>query len=91
MKIEKYIESEVVKAAKADGWMARKLQWRDARGAPDYLFLKNGWAVFIEFKSPGEEPRPDQVREHQEMLEHGASVYVVDSVRGGLRALEVAR
>lgn len=89
MQIEKYVESEVVKAARLDGWMARRLQWRDARGAPDYLFIKNGRVVFVEFKSPGEKPRPDQIYEHNEIRAYGGEVHTVDSVPAGLKVLEI--
>lgn len=87
MQIEKYIETEVTKAAQAAGWMVMPITWRGETGAPDRLFLKDGDHVWIEFKSPGETPRADQVRAHGRLRDHGAEVFVVDTVEAGKKAL----
>ncbi len=87
MRIETYIEDAVCTSAEADGWLVRKLAWRGRAGAPDRLFVKGARVVFIEFKSPGEAPRPDQTREINDLVKHGAEVYVIDSIREGLKVL----
>lgn len=84
---ESAIEGKVCHDAEAEGWFCRKLSWIGRTGAPDRLFVKGGRVVFIEFKAPGEEPRADQLREHKRLREHGAEVYVVDSISGGQDAL----
>ena len=89
MKIEAYIEGEVIKAAKKEGWFHRKVQWRDRRGAPDGLFIKDGRHVWIEFKSPGEPAREDQLKEHKAMADAGVEVHVVSMIEQGLRALGI--
>lgn len=87
MRIETYIEDAVCASAEADGWLVRKLAWRGRAGAPDRLLVKAGRVVFMEFKSPGENPRPDQHRELAALTEHGAESYAIDSIRAGLKVL----
>lgn len=89
MRIEDYIETTVVKAAEKDGWLVRKLQWVSKRGAPDRFFAKAGRVVLIEFKSPGEAPRPDQEAEIRKLRRQGVEVHIVDTVSGGLDALGI--
>lgn len=90
MKIENYIESEVVGAAEDAGWFVRKLAWEGRRDAPDRFFAKNGRVVLIEFKSPTEEPRPAQGKEIDALRQAGVTVHVVDTVGKGLRLLGIA-
>ena len=87
MRIEKYVEDEVVREARRAGWRAKKLTWRGERDAPDYLFLRKGRHIYIEFKSPGEKPRAGQLREHAEIREYGGEVHVVETIEQGYRAL----
>lgn len=89
MRIEAYVKSKVVKASEAEGWFHRSVEWRGKRDAPDDLFIKDGRHVWIEFKSPGEVPRPGQLREHEEMRAAGAEVFVVSMIEQGLRALGI--
>lgn len=37
-------------------------------------------AVWIEIKAPGAKGRPNQLREHTRMREHGQLVFVADSI-----------
>lgn len=91
MRIEKYIEDTVTKAAEAEGWLVMSITWRGETGAPDRLFLKDGDHIWIEFKSPGESPRADQVRAHKKLRDRGAEVFVVDTVEAGKKVLEIGR
>lgn len=81
---ESKIEQEVLKYVKQKGGQHRKVQWVGRRGAPDRLILISGRHFLVEFKAPGEKPRPDQVREH-DILERigGLQIYTIDSVEAG--------
>jgi len=48
-------------------------------GIPDRILLYNGQVIFIEFKAPGEEPRPAQLFMHTKLRSLGFSVYVIDN------------
>lgn len=86
--LESQIEEPVVEAGKRFGYKVRKVQWVGSRNAPDRLFFRPGRAFFIEFKAPGEKPRPAQDREIRRLRAAGLPVYVVDSVESGLAVLE---
>jgi len=86
--LESQIENPVVDAAKANGYQVRKVCWFGGRNAPDRLFMKPGRGFFIEFKAPGEAPRPGQVREIRRMREAGFEVHVIDNLEEGLRLVE---
>jgi hypothetical protein len=80
---ESYIEQQVIKRAKKNGWLVRKLQWIGRNGAPDRFFAKGGVIIFVEFKQTGKEPRPDQAEEHQTMRNYGVHVIVIDNIESG--------
>jgi hypothetical protein len=55
------------------------------RGQPDYLYIRYvvssyARALWIEFKRPGERPRPDQLMWHEAERKRGALVMVVDDI-----------
>ena len=85
--MEESVVSPVAHRAEALGWFPRKLAWRGRDGAPDYLFIKDGRVVFIEFKDRGKKARLNQSREHDRMRAAGAEVHVVDNVYDGLKIL----
>ena len=66
--------------AKHRGWFVCKLMKCDINGMPDDLFIRNGQVMFIEFKAPGEQPTPQQVRRHKQIRQHGIPVHVCDSL-----------
>jgi|AntDeeMinimDraft_6_1070357.scaffolds.fasta_scaffold29016_2 hypothetical protein len=76
--------------AEAAGWLHRKVKWVGRRNAPDDVFAKDGRTVWIEFKRPGGQPRPGQVREIDRMKGAGMEVHVVDNPLIALRILGVA-
>lgn len=85
--LEIQIENPVVEAAKANGYKVRKVCWFGSRNAPDRLFMRPGRGFFVEFKAPGEEPRPGQAREIKRMRDAGFEVHVIDSVDAGVSLL----
>lgn len=87
--IESSLEEYVCELAEADGWVVRKLKWIGRRNGMDRFFLKNGRIVLVEFKRPGEEPRPGQAREIELFKQNGAEVYAVDNPMTALRLLGV--
>ena len=76
---ESAIESRAVKAAEKFGVWTSKFCSTSRRGVPDRTFIFNGRVVFVEFKAPGEVPTPLQQAIVRQMLDHGASVFVIDS------------
>lgn len=90
MTLEADIELAVVAWAEDHGWHVRKVAWIGRDGAPDRVFFGHGRTVWVEFKKPGEVPRPIQVREHKRMAAGGARVHVVDNVADGIAILQDA-
>lgn len=76
---ESTVEEACVSYASSRGWLCRKLKWIGRRDAPDRLFVRQGRVVFVEFKAPGETPRPTQDREHAILRGYGCQVRVYDS------------
>ena len=74
----KVINSFLAKA-KAVGYEVRKCAWEGRRGAPDRLVFAEGRHFWVEFKAPGENLRPHQVREIARMRAAGCKVYVLDT------------
>jgi hypothetical protein len=48
-------------------------------GIPDRILLYKGRVLFVEFKAPGEEPRPAQLFIHKWLRENGFLVFVIDN------------
>lgn len=49
------------------------------RGTPDRLAIVRGQAIFIETKTLGKKPTPEQLEKHDELRDAGAIVIVADS------------
>jgi len=88
--LEKRIEKASVKAAEQRGWLSYKFSSPACRGVPDRIFIKNGRAVFIEYKREGGAYKVTALQEytHNKMREHGAEVHVCRSVEDTIKALE---
>ena len=57
----------------------RKVQWQGRVGAPDWLVMMNGGALFVETKAPGEVPRRSQMVEFRRISRaSGIPVLVID-------------
>jgi hypothetical protein len=51
-------------------------------GMPDYhVAIKGnlGLTLYVEFKRPGEVPRPEQIKVHEQLTAAGHAVYVIDN------------
>lgn len=85
---EHRIAAALTREAKARGLFIRKCRWEGRLGCPDYLIIRNGKAIFVETKAPGESPRKSQIAEFAKIQEHGGTIYVVDTLG---KALEVIK
>lgn len=88
--LESYIEEKVYKHAESLGIMQYKFTSPSRRSVPDRIFLlPNGRGVFfIEFKRLGKEPTPSQAIEIAKIRAQGYTVFVIDNVADGKRAVE---
>lgn len=78
---ERQIEASVRRAVRRNGGLALKFVSPGWRGAPDRIVIApGGRIVFVEFKAPGERPRPLQARRHWELRRLDCDVRVVDSL-----------
>ena len=83
-------ETRTVKQAVLHGYKVRKLMFIGVRGAPDRLFGRDGGALIIEFKRPGEVPSPQQLRRHKELRDDfGFRVEWTDSYQEACRMLGI--
>jgi hypothetical protein len=84
-------ERDVVKAMKLRvkefGGEMRKVRWEGRKNAPDWLIMMpgdedfGGLSFFAEFKKPGEEPTPAQLREINRMRNCGLRVLVISTLK----------
>lgn len=71
------------------GGEIRKIMWQGRVGAPDWLVMLKGGALFVETKAPGEIPRMSQMIEFRRISqESGIPVLVLDSAA---RANDIVR
>lgn len=76
-KLEIDLENECVAFAQAFGWMSAKF---NVRGWPDRLFLGPGRRCWlVEFKRPGEKPRPQQLALHRRLAVQSHPVSVIET------------
>jgi hypothetical protein len=79
-RLEREIENECVRIAEAAGVVSAKLD-KAHRSYPDRcFFLPNGCAWIVEFKRPGERPRPQQTARLDLFAKLQYPVDVIDSV-----------
>ena len=78
--LEKQIERKLVKAVKAAGGLCPKFVSPGMDGMPDRLILMPGGRMtFAELKAPGKNPRPLQLRRHDQLRGLGFDVFVLDN------------
>lgn len=74
------------------GGEIRKVQWQGRVGAPDWLVMLKGGAVFVETKAPGEVPRRSQIVEFQRIYRaSGIPVLVLDSAANACDIIDALR
>lgn len=87
--LESKIEKAVKAYAKTKGWLSYKFSSPAQKGVPDQVFIGHGQVIFIEFKRLGGQPSPLQSKIHATMREHGAKIYVIDSIDAGKELFNV--
>jgi len=80
MILESAVSRKANKYAKSVGWLCIKLMSPNFAGLPDYLYVRDGEYVFVEFKRPGGKPRKLQRAVHKLLRKHGAVVLAIDTV-----------
>lgn len=81
---EGYVVRQTKKAAKAAGYIHRKINYANRNGAPDdWFFGFDGDLIIIEFKATDKTPEPHQEIEIKELRKRGFKVYVIDSAEAG--------
>ena len=84
--LESSIEAKCVKWAERAGWEAIKIYQR--RSYPDRVFVSPDYpSIFVEFKAPGEEPRPDQKRTIKKLTQKGFTVFSCDNYEDFVNAM----
>lgn len=78
--LERDIQKACVRWARARGYWARKFASPANRAVPDYIFGRDGFTLFVEFKAPGKKPTEDQGEEHAAMWKAGLMVHVIDDI-----------
>lgn len=75
--LESEIQRKIIKRYEAHGFIVVKIGLCSRNGFPDLMALKNGKAVFIEVKRPGERPRPLQEYRLKELRDAGFDAIVL--------------
>lgn len=82
--LEKSIEAAVCLYARSKGVLAYKFTSPARSAVPDRLMIAPGGRVFfVELKRTGAKATPAQLREHETLRAHGATVFVIDNVADG--------
>ena len=86
---EAKIEKKVCDYAKSLGWLVYKFTSPGHKAVPDRMFLRRGWAFFIEFKAPGKVPTQLQLREISKIVNTGHLVFVVNGIDMGREIIDM--
>jgi len=81
--LESKIQKECVQIAKNKGWYGIKLLSTLRKGLPDYLFIKHGKAIFVEFKTPKGELSKLQYKICSDISNHAHYYVVRNTLRMG--------
>ncbi len=88
--LERALEYKAIAYAEAHGWIAKKLE-KCGRGWPDRIFFGPDKSLLIvEFKRPGEKPRPQQESVHRKLAALGHPVRIIDSLPDFERLIDAA-
>ena len=88
MGAEATLQAKCRKWASSHRWWCAKFTSPGTVGVPDYLFIRDGLVVFIEFKAPGKTPSKLQIHTMQQMVTHGARVAVIDDFESFQRLMQ---
>lgn len=85
--LEAHIEQEITDYAKSLGMMTLKLNVKGQAGWPDRMYVWRGHVWFIEYKAPGQKPRPLQDYIHKQLRGQLITVRVVDNLIDARRTI----
>lgn len=71
---ESEIQRRIIQRYESAGWLVVKIGLCNKNGFPDLMMLKDGKAMFVEVKRPGERPRPLQIYRQEELKAKGFEV-----------------
>jgi hypothetical protein len=74
------VEKPAIDFAHKRGWFHTKVGALTRNAQPDDLFVRAGRYLWLEFKAPGSEPTPQQLKRHAEMRAKGMDVRWTDSL-----------
>jgi hypothetical protein len=86
--LERGIENRACKEIVKLGGLTRKMNGLGNRSWPDRLIIGFGVQYYIEFKKPGEDPTPLQLKLHRELRKRGHIVLVLDNVEDAVRSFK---
>lgn len=78
--MESRIERKATEYAKSLGMLTLKLNVKGQAGWPDHIYIWNGHTWYVEYKAPGQKPRPLQAYIHQQLRDRHAVIRVVDNL-----------
>lgn len=76
--LERDVQAASVRWMRDRGYWARKFASPANRSVPDYIFGRDGFTLFVEFKRKGGKPTVAQEEEHKAMRAAGLGVHIVD-------------
>ena len=85
---ESKLQSDILGLGQRRRWFCAKVEFKSFRGGMDTVFIRNGQTIWIEVKRTGEGSRRQQEIRAQEMRDHGAQVYLVDTLEEALEILK---
>lgn len=85
--LESNVQGKVIKQWRKAGWKCIKVETPTENGWPDYQCMKPGVILWIEFKKKHKEPTPQQYLRHQEIMDCGFLVFVIDTYEDGMDLL----
>lgn len=85
---ESAVEKAVCYFARRNRCIVMKLAAPNQVGQPDRMLLKEGKALFIEFKAPGGRIAPLQLKWRKDLQMQGFTCEVIDSISQGIDLVE---
>lgn len=82
------VQNPVVKHARATGWLAWKMEIIGRNGCPDFIFMRAGRVVWMEFKSAAGRLSVQQTLRIAELKAQKIEVHVVGDAAVGIAVLD---
>ena len=79
--LESQLKAKAKKLLEQSGWLVVHIIQCNLNGWPDTMILKDGKAIFIEFKRPGKKARALQEYRMKKIREKGFEAMVIDDLK----------